>query len=154
MRHRAVAEAIERSVLLGAPETSGLWTRRPAHGDAFRVRIGWGSARCEIPLGVDIDTLRPDLRPVVEAASLLRDVPVEVDLAADAGDAIAIVGEDAPAVARSLVVQLAVQCGPADWRLVVITDDVARHAWAEWLPHAATGPDDDGRCSSTTTRGR
>ena len=118
VRHRAVAEAIERSVLLGAPETSGLWTRRPAHGDAFRVRIGWGSARCEIPLGVDIDTLRPDLRPVVEAASLLRDVPVEVDLAADAGDAIAIVGEDAPSVARSLLVQLAVQCGPptgASW---------------------------------------
>ena len=120
---------------------SGLWTRRPAHGDAFRVRAGWGSARCELPLGVDIDTLRPDLRPVVEAASLLRDTPVEIDLAADAGKAIAIVGEDAPAVARSLVVQLAVQCGPADWRLVVITDDVARHAWAAWLPHAATGHD-------------
>ena len=29
----------------------------------------------------------------------------------------------------------------ADWRLVVITDDVARHAWVQWLPHAANGPD-------------
>ena len=88
-RHRAI-------VLLGAPETSGLWTWRPAHGDAFRVSTGWGSARCEIPLGVDIDSLRPDLRPVVDAASLLRDVPGQIDLAADAGDAIATVGGDHP----------------------------------------------------------
>ena len=127
------------ALLLHAPETAGLWARRSAHGDAFRVLTGWGSARCEIPLGVDLGTLRPELRPVVEAATLLRDVPVEIDLGSDAGDAIAIVGEDAAAVARSLLVQLAVQCGPADWRLVVVTDDVTRHGWAEWLPHAATG---------------
>ncbi len=139
LRHRAVAAAIDRCLLLDAPQTAGLWARRRAHGDAFRVLTGWGSARCEIPLGVDLGTLRPELRPVVEAATLLRDVPVEIDLGSDAGDSIAIVGEDAAAVARSLLVQLAVQCGPADWRLVVVTDDVTRHAWAEWLPHAATG---------------
>ncbi len=152
LRHRAVTEAIGRLLLLGWAETVDLWSRRPAHGDAFRVMIGWGSAPCRIPLGADVDTLRTDLRPVVDAASLLRDVPVEVDLASDAGASIAIVGDDAPAVARSLLVQLAVQCGPADWRLVVVTDDVTRHAWAEWLPHATAGPDapavfahDDGR---------
>ena len=85
VRHRAVAEAIERCSL-SALRRPWLWTRRASHGDAFRVQIGWGSARCEIPLGVDVATLRPDLRPVVEAASLLRDVPVGVDLAADGGD--------------------------------------------------------------------
>ena len=74
--------------------------------------IGWGRARLPIPLGADIDTLRIDLRPVVDAASLLRDVPVEIDLASDAGASIAIVGDDAPAVARSLLVQLAVQTVP------------------------------------------
>ena len=79
-------------------------------------------------------------RPVVEAASLLRDVPTEIDLASESGTAIAIVGDYVSAVARSLVVQLAVQCGPADWRLVVVTDDLARHEWAEWLPHTTSGP--------------
>ena len=80
LRHRAVADAIDRCLLLDAPQTAGLWARRPAHGDAFRVLIGWGSAGVEIPLGVDLGTLRPELRPVVDAASLLRDVPVEIDL--------------------------------------------------------------------------
>ena len=124
LRHRAVTDAIGRLLALEAVETADLWSRRPAHGDAFRVMIGWGSARWPIPLGVDIETLRTDLRPVVDAASLLRDVPVEIDLASDAGAAIAIVGDDAPTVARSLITQLAVQCGPADWRLVVVTDDL------------------------------
>ncbi len=139
LRDRAVADAIGRSVLVGVPATSDLWSRRPTHGDAFRVAIGWGSSRNAIGLGVDPEALRADLRPVVEAASVLRDVPIEIDLASDAGAAIAVVGDDAPAVARSLVVQLAVQCGPADWRLVVVTDDVTRYGWAAWLPHAAGG---------------
>ncbi|HWM22105.1 MAG TPA: FtsK/SpoIIIE domain-containing protein [Ilumatobacteraceae bacterium] len=139
LRHRAIAEAIERLLLLGAPERPDLWSRRPAHGDAFRVLVGWGSAGCAIPLSVDIDTLRLDLRPFVDATSVLSDVPIDIDLASDAGTAIAIVGDDAPAVARSFIIQLAVQCGPADWRLVVVTDDIWRHRWAEWLPHAAIG---------------
>ena len=42
-----------------------LWSRRPSHGDAFRVMVGWGSATCAIPLGGDIDTLRPDVRRVM-----------------------------------------------------------------------------------------
>jgi S-DNA-T family DNA segregation ATPase FtsK/SpoIIIE len=140
LRERAVADAIGRSLLLGVPSTSDLWCRRPAHDDVFHVAIGWGSSRCAIPLDVDNETLRADLRPVVESASVLRDVPVEIDLASDAGSSIAVVGDDAPAVARSIVMQLAVQCGPADWRLVVVTDDVARYDWARWLPHAASGP--------------
>ena len=152
LRHRAVTDAIRRLLLVGGAETADLWSRRPAHGDAFRVMIGWGKERWPIPLGVDIDTLRIDLRPAVDAASLLRDVPVEIDLASDAGASIAIVGDDASAVGRSLIVQLAVQTGPADWQLIVVTDDVARHEWAEWLPHATSGSDatavlahDDGR---------
>jgi S-DNA-T family DNA segregation ATPase FtsK/SpoIIIE len=152
LRHRAVTDAIRRLLLVGGAETADLWSRRPAHGDAFRVMIGWGRERSPIPLGVDIDTLRIDLRPAVDAASLLRDVPVEIDLASDAGASIAIVGDDASAVGRSLIVQLAVQTGPADWQLIVVTDDVARHEWAEWLPHATSGSDatavlahDDGR---------
>ena len=42
----------------------------------------------------------------------------------------------AAAVARSLVVQLATWCGPADWRLVVVASEPGEWAWVKWLPHS------------------
>ena len=55
------------------------------------------------------------------------------------GRAVAIVGANGAAVARSLIVQLAALTGPADWRLVIVADDPDDWEWARWLPHATSG---------------
>ena len=123
-------------VLLGDPARR----RSSGRGDAptatrFGCVIGWGSAQvCDPARRRHRRRSAPTCGRSSRPHRSLRDVPVEIDLASDAGAAIAIVGDDAPAVARSLVVQLAVQCGPADWRLVVVTDDVTRHALGSVAP--------------------
>ena len=63
--------------------------------------------------------------------------PVEVDLTA--GGVVGVVGdrEGALAVARSLVCQAAVHCGPADLTIGVFCDPGRDEAWSwtTWLPH-------------------
>ena len=84
-------------------------------------------------------TLQPDLLAALERCERLVDVPLPVDLRA--GEVVALRGDIgvATAVARSLVVQLAGLYGPADWRLVVVTDRPAEWDWVDWLPQAQSG---------------
>jgi S-DNA-T family DNA segregation ATPase FtsK/SpoIIIE len=136
-----------RAVLL-APIAADVWARRPGHGDERRATLGWGDGAWVVPIVGDDGTPVPpgasrslpdDLVGPVERAGALDDVPVTVDLTAEA--AVALRGSMAAAVARSIVVQLAVTSGPADWRLVVVTDDEAAWSWSAWLPHCR-GRDD------------
>ena len=137
-----IGDALE-ALALGTPgaEASGgrfggrVWSRRSGHRDAFAVTIGWGER--VLDLGVSAESLPPECELALTRAAHHDHVPVAVDLGP--GAAIAVAGEHADAVARSLVVQLATWCGPADWRLVVIVDEPAAWAWAEWLPHACVG---------------
>ena len=99
------------------------------------MTIGWGER--VLDLGVSAESLPAECELALTRAAHHDHVPVAVDLGP--GAAIAVAGEHAGAVARSLVVQLATWCGPADWRLVVVADDPAAWAWAEWLPHACAG---------------
>ena len=107
----------------------------PGTATPFAVTIGWGER--VLDLGVSAESLPPECELALTRAAHHDHVPVAVDLGP--GAAIAVAGEHAGAVARSLVVQLATWCGPADWRLVVVADDPAAWAWAEWLPHACVG---------------
>ena len=100
----------------GAP--GRLWERRPVHGDAFVAVLGDGPVPVQIGTGA---------RAVLEAA------PVLVDLATAAR--VAVTGAHAGAVVRSLVVQLAVTTGPADWSLLVVTSHPHAWTWATDLPH-------------------
>lgn len=95
---------------------AALWTRRASHPDAYLVAIGMSS-------------LEPDL-------------PVSADLGP--GSRIALLGPHGAAVARSLIVQLAASCGPADLRITLVTDFPDRWHCVSALPHM-TLPD------STTT---
>ena len=135
LRHRAVADAIDRCLLArrSGDGRSLVAATRPRRRVSGADRLGLG--RCADPARSRHrnapDRTAPRRRSRIAAARRAgrdrprRPMPVTP---------IAIVGEDAAAVARSLIVQLAVQCGPADWRLVVVTDDVTRHALGRVAP--------------------
>jgi S-DNA-T family DNA segregation ATPase FtsK/SpoIIIE len=133
-RHRAV-ELID-AIEIATRHDRALWERRPHHDDFLAVVVGRG----RVPWAVPVDGGVP---VVVE----LDDVPVTVRL--EPGVVVGVVGAAAAvrAVARSLVVQLAVTSGPADVALSIVADDApADWAWTAWLPHAAAlGERMDGR---------
>ena len=130
--HRLVAPLVGDAI---AAVSTGdrLWARRAAHGDAFTATIGWGEVRWEPRL--DGGQRLERLDGVIDAAARFADAPVVADLGP--GAATAITGPGARGVARSLLTQLAAFTGPADWRLVVVTDRAADWTWTRWLPHTA-----------------
>lgn len=85
---------------------AALWARRPAHGDAFVLGVG--------------DHVEHGL-------------PVEAS--ADAGARIAVHGHGAHEVALGLVAQTVTSAGPADLRVVVVTEHPDRWDCLEGLPH-------------------
>lgn len=106
-----------------------LWMRRRADPDVARVSLGVGDVAWHDPAGV---TPVGDLRQAT-----IGDLPVAADLGV--GQRLAIRGPlpSGRAVARSLVLQLAAHTGPADLRMVVVTDDTNRWACLGALPHLA-----------------
>lgn len=131
--HAALAadrDAFVRAHLAATPNTAtarisaldgtALWERRPDHADAWRVSVGLGSV-----------AWRTD-----DHTTTLPDLPVAADLGTSAR--VAVVGHDADAVARALLLQLATSCGPADLRIVVATLQPDRWTCLRGLPHLAT----------------
>lgn len=117
--------------------TTRLWERRPTADGFLALHAGTGDIPWTPP--VDASSLQrasADVKAVVEDFTVPA-APVEVDLT-DAG-VVGIVGdrEGCLAVARSLVVQAATHCGPADLTVVACCDPGREEAWswATWLPH-------------------
>ncbi|MEJ7720095.1 MAG: FtsK/SpoIIIE domain-containing protein [Ilumatobacteraceae bacterium] len=108
-----------------------LWQRRSHHDDAFSVSLGWGSLEWAPMLATDdaVSTL-------LDRIQTIDDVLVTTTLSP--GRAVAVTGDGA-GIVRSLVVQLAVTMGPADWSLVVVADDPSAWNWCRWLPHLHGG---------------
>ncbi len=90
-----------------------LWHRRPGHPDAFVLAVG-------------VDT---------------TGMPASVDIDDHHGVGIIAEVEAANAMARALVLGLAVLHGPADVELVVATSAARAPAWewVKWLPHTRVG---------------
>ena len=103
----ATVGTIDRSVRTMVERDVSLWTRRAHHPDAYFVAIGMNVAEIDVPAAAD---LGPSSR-------------------------IALLGPHAIAVARSLVLQLAAACGPADLRIVIATDHPECWASVRALPH-------------------
>ena len=102
---------------------ASLWSRRGTHGDAYLAGLGLG------------DIAWPDAANetgVVDDREA-RDLPIAADLGS--GARLALRGPKAMAVARSLLVQLTASCGPADLRLVVVTDRPSHWDCVRGLPH-------------------
>jgi DNA segregation ATPase FtsK/SpoIIIE, S-DNA-T family len=97
-----------------------VWERRADHVDGFSAIAGHGTSTWDPGIN--------DRRPLAV---------VDVPIAVEAGSAarVAVSGPFAAAVTRSIVVQLAVTTGPADWALVIVSDVPAKWAWAMGLPH-------------------
>ncbi|KQR44794.1 cell division protein FtsK [Frigoribacterium sp. Leaf164] len=120
-----------------AVPTTQLWQRRAGDDDFLALHGGIG----DVPWKPEVDDRGVSRRDekVKEAleAGLLPAAPVVVDLS-DAG-VVGIVGDRAGALAlaRSLLVQAAVHCGPADLTVGTFCDRgrEADWEWASWLPH-------------------
>ncbi len=107
--------------------TTALWARRGNHPDAFVVSVGIGDQPWRLaPPRHAYDTAE---------LTMVGDLPVPVDLGA--GARLAVNGPAAMATVRSLVVQLAASCGPADLRIVIVTDDPRSWDSLRPLPHLA-----------------
>jgi len=135
--HRASVPGVVDAVRTATERTATLWARRAVDPDVARVSLGVGDVRWEPAVAAAPRDLPAECWGVVERVAVLADEQVPVDLAP--GSRIALTGPAAAAVARSLVVQLAAQAGPADWRLIVVTDHPGDWAWAAALPHASAG---------------
>ena len=108
----ATVATVDRAVRTLVARNASLWTRRANHSDAYLVAIGMNLAEIDLPVSVDVGP----------------------------GSRIALLGPHGSAVARSLIVQLAAACGPADLRITIATDHPERWDSVRALPHV-TLPD-------------
>ncbi|MEM7273518.1 MAG: FtsK/SpoIIIE domain-containing protein [Actinomycetota bacterium] len=114
---------------------AGLWAVRPGHDDHLRVNVGLGPIRWlpELPGRSRLD----GVDRVAATTGRLPAAPVPVDLGSSG--AIGIVGdpERARQVAAAVLVQLAVDHGPADLSVAALLDGraTAYWDWLKWLPH-------------------
>lgn len=109
-RHQlATVPTVDRAVRTLVERDSSLWTRRATHPDAFLVAIGMTPGESDLPVAADLG----------------------------AGCRLSLLGPFGGAVARSLIVQLAASCGPADLHITIVTDRPARWDSVRNLPHIA-----------------
>lgn len=143
----AAVEAARRQELVPDPATvvrraelptTLLWQRRSDDEDFLSLHAGTGDApwRPEVDQRAATAKLEDEAKAAI-ADSRLTAAPVVADLS-DAG-VVGIVGdrEGALALARSLLTQATVHCGPADLTVGVFCDAGRADdwGWASWLPH-------------------
>ncbi|MDY0891823.1 FtsK/SpoIIIE domain-containing protein [Frigoribacterium sp. CFBP9030] len=127
------------ATVLRRPElpTTLLWQRRVGADDFLALHAGIGDVPWRPALDDRGSTRRDDRVKEALAAGRLASAPVVVDLT-DAG-VVGIVGDRAGALAlaRSLLAQAAVHCGPADLTIGTFCDPGrdGDWEWASWLPH-------------------
>lgn len=144
----AAVEAARRQELVPDPATvvrraelptTLLWQRRSDDEDFLSLHAGTGDApwRPEVDQRAATAKLEDEAKAAI-ADSRLTAAPVVADLS-DAG-VVGIVGDrqGALALARSLLTQATVHCGPADLTVGVFCDAGRADdwGWASWLPHA------------------
>jgi len=157
-RDRRRGEVPDPATMLrrAALPTTKLWQRRPRAGELLRLHAGVGAVRWEVPLDNQSGKKPEDVVRDIVADTRIPAAPVEVDLT-DAG-VVGIVGdrEGALAVARSLLCQAAVHCGPADLTVGVFCDTGRDEAWqwTTWLPHVRHVGDGAGGQWLSAQRGR
>ncbi len=114
-----------------------LWERRIGDPDFLDLRVGCGTlaAPIDIRWAAPSPPTRAD-RPPPDPL-VLKDVPVTVSLPAVGVLGIAGPRHRAVALARALVVQLAVLHSPRDLRVTLLTEPGRADdwAWSRWLPH-------------------
>ncbi|WP_435132477.1 type VII secretion protein EccCa [Actinacidiphila sp. bgisy144] len=130
-----------------------LWERRPSHEDFARVRIGMGIRRAELaflpPQTKPVEDLEPltaiSLRRFTRAHQTVPDLPIPVALRRFARVEFAGDGQEALALMRAIIAQLAVLHAPDELRVAVLGSPAARAEWdwVKWLPHNAHPDEQD-----------
>ena len=118
--------------------TTRLWERRARTDGFLALHAGTGDVPFEPPLDANALQRSPAEVKEVVAEFAIPAAPVQADLTG--AGVVGIVGdrEGSLAVARSLVLQAATHCGPADLTIVTCVDPGRDDAWswATWLPHS------------------
>ena len=153
---RAVADAVgmQRASLVHVhPDPADAWTlagtwrmweRSPEDGDFGAVRIGTGPHAPATPVTPPTVTAPEKLDPVsavalrhvVRSARSVPDLPVAVDVGAFPLIAVGGDEEDAVALVRAMVAQLAAAHHPEDLAIAVVGVG-PEWEWVKWLPHNA-----------------
>lgn len=113
---------------IAATPTGRLWERRAGDADSLVVRVGVR----DMPANVKVAGRASQDMTLPPA----RTVPVTVPVGTAGVVGIAGPREDALAMVRSVLLQLATLHSPNDLSIVVLSDgDPAAWEWAKWLPH-------------------
>jgi DNA segregation ATPase FtsK/SpoIIIE, S-DNA-T family len=138
--HRLTHPSVVDALVAALGDGGELWSRRTGPTDPLRATVGRGTCRWHPPIDDDRRRLLdPDMLVTLGNAERLPDVSVPVMLAAQSVLAVHGQASSATALCRSIVVQLAVHYGPADWQLMVVSNRPEQWSWGGWLPHAAGG---------------
>ena len=130
-----------------------LWNRNDSYDDFLAVRLGIGDLPFQAPIQVPQerftlinDTLADKPRQLQENFSILKDVPVSVDLLQHR--LVGVAGGDnrkaSIAIAQAMIAQIAAANCYTDVKIAIVCDeksDIDRDAWnfAMWLPHVWSG---------------
>ena len=101
--------------------------------DRLRCVLGRGEQRWSVPCDGKADA-DADSQAALQSCWPARGVGVP--LLIEPGRCVAVHGTSTlvAALLRSIIIQLAISVGPADWQLVIVTVDADCWKWAEWLP--------------------
>lgn len=128
--------------------TTELWKRRPDAADFMLVRIANGNLPWELPLDprTQKNAKEDTVRHLIDN-NKLNCAPLIANL--NNAGVIGIVGdrEGSLALARSVLLQIALSCGPADTTIGVFMDSGKENdwEWTSWLPHTRQAGSDSGQ---------
>jgi S-DNA-T family DNA segregation ATPase FtsK/SpoIIIE len=130
-------------MLVGGPR---MWERRPADSDFCHVRVGRGTQRLArallVPQTAPVDQLDPvttsALRGFIRTNSTVADLPIAIALRGLSVVTVDGHPDDARALVRAMVCQLAVLHSPRDLMVVAVAagDSCTHWDWLKWLPHS------------------
>lgn len=135
--HRLVHPSVVDALAVALGDGGNLWSRRAGPSDPLRATVGRGT--CRWHPSIDDGRRRmldPDMLATLSSVERLSDVSVPVALAPRSVLAVHGPVSSAVALCRSIVVQLAVHYGPADWQVMVVSNRPEQWSWVGWLPHA------------------
>ena len=124
-----------------------LWERRRDDEDYMRVRLGTGEADVrsfrrageDNALQLTDEFMQAEMELVEKRFSVVREMPICVDLTLTGN--VSVVGdrEFTERVARVLLSRVATLCSPEDASLALVTppETLDRWTWLHWLPHLA-----------------
>ncbi|MGL4340650.1 MAG: type VII secretion protein EccCa [Rhodoglobus sp.] len=163
---RAAAEALNpapAALLELARDPGRLWERRRHHSDFLRVRVGVGDRRWfALQIPGEANPVQPydpimiaEAETVIEHHSMVRSMPITIDL--DQAGIISIIGprEESLGVVRSMILQLASLHSPDDLEMAFAFPESAAHEWAgvDLLPHAQASDLFDGPVAARRVAG-